>query len=114
MSRRQGVHRRALAVAVRNADWLEPKGADAAALQACRELADQLDRLHAVDTSLFAGNANPLEASGRFSYHVANTAAKYLTALEALRLTNAARPELEDDDGGLVTALKAVVDDATQ
>jgi hypothetical protein len=97
---RFGVHRRALAVAVRDADWLEPKGTDAAALQVARDLADRLDAMRG-EGSLF-GDA-------RTNWHVANIAAKYLAALVELRLTPERRPDAEAGGDDLIANLRAVV-----
>lgn len=96
------MHRRALAVAVRNADWLEPKGADAAALQVARDLADRLDAMRH-DPSLFG--------DPRTNWHASNVAAKYLAVLVELRLTAERRPEAEADGDDLVATLRAVVAD---
>ena len=97
---RLGEHRRALAVAVRNADWLEPKGADAAALQVARDLADRLDAMRGKDSLL---------GDPRTNWHASNVAAKYLAALVELQLTPERRPEAETDGDDLVATLRAVV-----
>jgi hypothetical protein len=95
-----GANRRALAAAVRVAEWLEPKGADGAALQLARDLADRLDVMRR-DPSLFGDS--------REAWHLSNLAAKYLAVLVELQLTPERRPELEGESESLVATLRAVV-----
>lgn len=101
MASRFGLNRRRLAASVKAADWLNPTGVDAAALQVARDLADRLDAMRAEST---------LFGDARTAWHFGNVAAKYLAVLVELRLTPERRPDDDDEAADdLVATLRGVV-----
>lgn len=105
--------RRSLTRAVRAAWWLDADQ-DAAVIRAAADLADIIDELRtsrlATVTLMDVGAMD-----SRSAWHAASVHAKYLSALEQLRLTPATRPEqVADDTADLISSLKrSLTDDST-
>lgn len=102
---KQGVHRRSLTRAVRAAWWLD-LDQDAAAIRAAGDLADMIDQLR--DWRMQQVNLTGLGVfDTKEAWHAASVHAKYLAALEQLRLTPATRPEqVADDTADLISSLR--------
>ena len=109
--RQHGVHRRALAKAKQAAYWLEPS--DAAAIRAAEDLADRLDDLRTASEPTLGGQASSIDHWRASAVH-----ARFLQALEALRLTPSSRPEgiTEADDDLIANLAKSMAggDDAAR
>jgi hypothetical protein len=105
---RQGVHRRALARAVRAAWWIDADQ-DAAAVRAAGDLADMLDLMRANRPTTLAGL---VVLDTKEAWHAASVHAKFQTALESLRLTPATRPEtVTEDTADLISDLRRSLQD---
>jgi len=105
MTTQQGVHRRALAKAVKAAWWIGDS--DGAAVRAAGDLADMLDLLRSQRPTTLDGRVS---IDTKEAWHAASVHAKFQTALEQLQLTPATRLEVvSDDTNDLVTELRAVM-----